>query len=438
LARVPAIAVPEAAAWCVAGVYFLGISRFHQHVTPLATLQVPALLSLTALGLFFGSTSSWRPADLSKHWMTRSILVIATVAILSVPFALYPGKAFEFLNESYSRTILLWLVGWGLARTTAGAHLLAKSMAMGGAVAAGLTVMIGRRDDAGRLSGAYTYDPNDIAFVCVLTLPLALWWMGDKRSKTTRWLMVPVLPLLLYVIVKSGSRGAFLGMAAMVLGTVSLMFRPAPARIKKIARWVAIGSIVALPLLPADYVNRIRTIGADDDYNSNSATGRIEIWKRGLGYGLRRPLLGVGLANFNTAEGWLAAGAALQDQGIGWKWSTAHNSFVQLFAELGVLAGILFPYIMIRATMGLFRWHRLRPPAEPEDLLPPIVGVMMLAFMVNGMFLSFAYYDVVWATLALAAGLLHPMRRAAPLVGSRQAGAGARPGAPRGRSVARV
>lgn len=414
--RPAGVTVPPIAAWAVAGVYFIGISRFHQYVPILALIQTPTILSLTALGVFFSSTESWQPGDLTRNWLTKSVLTIAIIAAVGAPFALYPGRAVAFLNEAYSRTILLWLVGWGLARTRAGAHMLARAVAVGGIATAVMAVVEGRTDRDGRLSGAFMYDPNDLALICVVTLPLVFWWLIDPRAKASRWAVLPAVPLLVFVIVESGSRGAFLGLVAVLLGTASLLFGRIPRRVKSVAKWILVGGIAVAPFLPADYVARVKTIGSEEDYNQNSETGRMKVWKRGIGYGLDHPLLGVGISNFNTAEGWLAEQAALQNQGIGWKWSTAHNSFVQLFAELGVIAGVLFPYLFIRSFIELRRWHKKRPQSEPEDLLPPLLAVMVLAFIVNGMFLSFAYYDIVYAMLALVGGVLHPLRRKVPFV----------------------
>jgi len=403
--------VSQATAWCGAGALFLGISRLHQWLTPLGKIQAPALLSVLALLMLFSAPQRWRPADIPRHWLTMGIVALMGFAVVGVPFAIYPGRSFRFLNEAYSRTILLWMTGWAISRSADGARFLARMIAAGGTVAAGLAVLIGKTDSAGRLSGAYTYDPNDVALVSVMTLPMVFWWAMEKRNGIARWLALPAVPVLIYVIVKSGSRSGFLGMAAMFVGLLLVARKRAmPRGVKKASKWVLIGVVVAIPLVPADYVSRIATISSEDDYNRSAESGRIEVWKRGMGYAFGSPLLGVGIGNFGTAEGWSEAAQQAQAMGRGWKWSTAHNSFVLVLAEMGLVAGLLFPYLLIRGVVALLRWNARRPPGEEEDPLPTFLALALIAFMVDGFFLSFAYYDILYAFLAVAAGILHPMR----------------------------
>src|SRR5258708_33328068 len=115
------------------------------------------------------------------------------------------------------------------------------------------------------------------------------------------------------------------------------------------------------------------TITSKDDYNHTSETGRMQIWSRGIGYMLANPLLGVGPNNFPAAEGTLSPLAERQQYGIGVRWNAAHNSFVQIGAELGLPGLTLFVAVIASAFAAL----RRSGPAEAYlartgDRRPPL------------------------------------------------------------------
>jgi O-antigen ligase len=393
--------------WIAASAVFLAISRMHQYLTILAKLSAPAVLSVLALALLFADTERWRPGDLKRDWIFKGIMVIAVIAAVGFPFGIYPGNAFRFFLNAYSRTLLLALACWAIARAPGGARFLAQTLAVSGVATAMLALVIGRHDSAGRLSGAFTYDPNDFALICVVTVPFVLWWFVDQANRF-RWAALSTLAPLLYAIMLTGSRSGFLGLAAVLLGSVVVgMRRGTPQPMKRLGRWVLVLSLAAVPVLPGDYVERIKSITSGEDYNETGEAGRIAIWKRGMGYAFHYPIFGVGLDNFATAEGRLSSMARDATRMRGVKWSAAHNSFVQLFAELGLIAGAVFIFLFLRIIATLLRWTRYRGRAPPEvEMLAPFVGLSFVGFVVDGFFLAFAYYDILYVMFALAAGLL--------------------------------
>ena len=106
------------------------------------------------------------------------------------------------------------------------------------------------------------------------------------------------------------------------------------------------------------YWDQMSTIMSDADYNRTDESGRMQIWRRGIGYMLQNPILGVGPNNFQTAEGMLSPFAERQQFGVGVRWNAAHNSFVQVGAELGIPGLILFLAIIATAFRSLRRSGR--------------------------------------------------------------------------------
>ena len=420
-AATPVPGVSSGVAWLVAFTVFLSISRLHQKISILALLQVPLLLSVCSLVMLFASTDRWRPGDMRLHWIPKWLGLVTGIALLGVPFSIYPGHSVLFLYDVYSRAILLSVMVWAVSRSPEGMRLLVKTMVVSGVTTALLALQAGQVDNTGRLSGAYTYDPNDLALICVVTIPLTLWWIFDRASHLGL-LLTATIPILLVVIIKSGSRGGFLALAMVLVGLLALAFQ---GRMPTLLRRVAFGTVIvgalAVPLLPGDYIARVMTIVTDEeDYNLTSATGRKAVWTRGMGYAFDYPLLGVGIDNFATAEGRLSDIAKNLQPGEGFKWSAPHNSFVQALAELGLIGGSLFGILLLRTTVALLRYKppETADPGAPPGLLPPLLGVCFLVFGVGAFFLSFAYSDLLYILYAFACAVFIDGPRVEGLQGS--------------------
>ncbi len=404
--------MPKATRWVVAGAIFLSISKFHGYFPILATIRATLILSVIAILMLFGTLESWRPTDLGKHWIPKLIGLIVVIAIVSIPSGIYPGQSFETFNEMLSRTVLLAVMVWASARTREGTRFMAQTITLACVGAAFLAFVKGRTDSAGRLAGGYAYDPNDIALIAVVGIPLCIWWVIDQRNKF-RGAMLLAFPLFLRLIVKSQSRGGFLALLAVTGGFLLLGMGKSHPSVRRAG--IIIGTFIALsiPLLPGTYLDQMRTITDQEDYNRTSPRGRIEVWTRGMGYATDYPLLGVGLGNFGTAEGRLSA--ISQERAArrqGWKWGAAHNSFVQIAAELGLIAGSAFVILILGSIAALVQLHRKR--RDHADLLPPLLALSILGFAVAGFFLSWAYYDLTYALLALAAAVLMLPAQAEP------------------------
>lgn len=394
--------VPLLARWATAGAVFLAISKFHGYISILAMIRAPMVMSVVALILLLMSTDTWRPSDLKRHWIPKTTGLLVLIAIGSIPFGIYQGQSLQTFDEVLSRTLLIALMVWAVARTEKGALFMVRTLTLSILIAALLAVTLGRRDAAGRLAGGYSYDPNDIALMAVTGIPLVIWWALDKRNKFG-FVILAALPLLFHVVIKSQSRGGFLGLLAMTLGFLVVGMGPVDKKVKRIALVAGLGIVIAIPFFPASYLNQMKTITADDDYNRTSISGRKEVWKRGWGYAVERPLFGVGLGNFNSAEGRSDASRERSEGGKGFKWGTAHNSYVLMLAELGFVGGACFAILIFGSIIALFRYHRA---SSRKDLLPPFFALAMIGFAGSAFFLSWGYYDMTWALIATAGAIL--------------------------------
>ena len=113
------------------------------------------------------------------------------------------------------------------------------------------------------------------------------------------------------------------------------------------------------------------------------------------------------MAGFPTAEGTISELASRQAEGIGLKWSQAHNSFVQIAAELGIPGLVAF-------LMLLWNWYdQSRRIARSRQTVAGWCGEYSLAqaligsivgYMIAGFFLSQAYAAFLYSLIGIQVG----------------------------------
>jgi O-antigen ligase len=124
-------------------------------------------------------------------------------------------------------------------------------------------------------------------------------------------------------------------------------------------RWrIAATAIVALVVVGTaseQYWTQMGTILSDADYNRTDESGRMQIWRRGIGYMFQNPVFGVGRGNFQAAEGMLsvlrrpsAAG------GLVFGGTLRTTAIYRSGAELGIPGLVIF-IGMIASTFAMLR-----------------------------------------------------------------------------------
>jgi O-antigen ligase len=414
-------APPNRSTWDVlqlilAIVLALQVWRVHELFPVLAAPGLPVLATVAAVLAF------WLDRNPRRRWsglnqpVVRAALGILALATLSIPGSLYPRLSLDFLLKDYARSVLLMLLVAASVRGMADLRRLAWVQVAGMTLFSAVMMSRSHTSSEGRLVGLTYYDVNDLATLIVCTLPLVLYLWRRPAGQGTRVLLAAATVLLMMMLGKTGSRGGFLGFLA-VTGYLLLRF-------KGISRARRVGAVAVLLILLATvasdaYFSRIQTIlhpSADYNWGGRSETGRIEIWKRGIGYMVSHPVFGVGAAAFEIAEGTISAEArAKQRQGKSFEWSTAHNSLIQIGAELGVLGPVLFVALFVAAFRTLSRARR--GPVGEATVFSQTLIASLLGFVVTAMFLSQAYSAYLYALLGMCLGLARiafPVRARAP------------------------
>jgi O-antigen ligase len=393
---------------CLAGYILTSVGRVHQ-LFPLLEILRPAIITgLLGITLYLIDRREDRQARLLWTATTKWLLALFVWMALSVPGALITGYSFDLVFDNFIKTMLMYAVMVGAVRGVRDVERLTGAYLLGAATYA--CVVLSRFDigdgEAWRLGRLYYYDGNDFATFAVTAIPLGLYFATAGRRLRTRLLAVAALGVLTLAFVRSGSRGGFVALVA-VAGFIVLRYTAVALR----WRLSLLGLVGVLLLSTASdtYWQQMGTILSDDDYNHTEESGRVQIWRRGIGYMLEHPMFGVGPNNFGAAEGMLSPFAARQHFGIPVRWNAPHNSFVQAGAELGIPGLVFFLAFIASAFTALGRARRPGVAVSDRDGsrsdLTHALSASLIGFIVGAFFLSLAYSEMLYTLVALAAGL---------------------------------
>jgi O-antigen ligase len=366
------------------------------------------LTGLLGIGLYLFDRHQERRLDQLSVPTTKYLIAFLFWMLLSLPGALVIGNSVDLIFGSFVKNVLLFFLVAGAVRGIRDVERLAFVYLLAAATYA--AVVIARFDlGAGadwRLGHLYYYDANDLATFLVTAMPLGLYFLHGGRSLVTRVLAMVALAFTTIAFVRTGSRGGFIALVAMA-GFIVLRYSAIP-----LWRRVSVTVLVALIVVGTasdQYWEQMGTIMSDADYNRTDESGRMQIWLRGVGYMMRHPLLGVGPNNFRTAEGTLSDFADRQQFGVGVRWNAAHNSYVQVGAELGIVGLVLFLAVIASAFAALRRARPQESTADgPQDTrmqLSQVLTASLIGFVVGAFFLSLGYSEMLYTLVALAVGL---------------------------------
>lgn len=402
--------------WVVVAMGFVYVWRTPVLMFPLIFVPLRLGIVTTAVALLAWYTVNDPMRRWDRLWPLvpiRLVLALFVVGLAGIPLGVYPGLAFTFVRVVYAGVVIYLLVTVASIRSRADLERLMLMHVVGAAI---LCIQLSRQGirTSGRVQGLAAFDPNDAAMMLVCTIPLAVYFLRASAKLLLRVLVGLTLVLLVVILVRTGSRGGFLGFIATMLYLL-FRFKGMPVRIRVAA--ITLG-LVTLSLAGTDkYWALMGTIqNPQEDYNLTEEGGRVAIWKRGIGYMREHPIVGVGLNNFGVAEGASDLNQARVEQGKGWVAAAPHNSFIQMGAEAGVTGLALF-LALLAVSFRACSW-RAPPKATPADkdeqALARALAGALVGFCVAGFFLSQAYSPYLYSLLGMVAGLIK-LRKLAPL-----------------------
>ena len=257
-----------------------------------------------------------------------------------------------------------------------------------------------------RLSGPINA-PNLWGQVLVAVIPLVVYRIFHERRTLVKFLCVAIFGLLLASIFNTYSRGAYVGLAVIIM---LIMLE------KRLNAFVVLGGLglvgVLIVVLPSNYIERFQSLTLLSPtsefgiYQDNSLRGRGSEILTGLRMFYEHPLLGVGAGNYRNNY-------QQYTQLIGLEFRTEerdpHSLYVQLLAETGILGTIAFLGIAISLLGGLAKSIRaIEHLPYGQSWLPWIISLRLtiIAYLVTSLFLHGAYIRYFWILVALAIAVI--------------------------------
>jgi O-antigen ligase len=398
---------------CVAGYLLTSVGRVHQLFPVLEALRPAMLTGLLAIVMYLADQREERRVNLLWGRTTKYLIALLAWMILSVPGSLVRGISFDLVFGDFVKTVLMYFVVAGAVRGPRDVERLSVVYLIAATVYAGVVISrfdVGSGNDW-RLGRLYYYDANDFATFAVTAMPFGLYFLQAGRPTRARVLAAVALTILIMAFVRSGSRGGFMALAA-VIGFVVLRYTAIPFRWR--VGSIALVIVVLLGTASDQYWKQMGTILSDADYNRTEESGRLQIWSRGVGYMFQYPFLGVGPNNFGAAEGTLSPFADRQQFGIGVRWNAPHSSYIQAGAELGLPGLVIFIGLIASGFGALRRCSRSEHAAIAlgcpgvgacRSQLAQALTASLIGFLVGAFFLSLAYSQILYTLVALAVGL---------------------------------
>lgn len=209
----------------------------------------------------------------------------------------------------------------------------------------------------------YTEDPNQFCGYFILPIMIYIKRILNKSKLTPFY--VALLLLTLYTILKTGSRGGLVGIVVGVVVFVLLGIKSPKGKAALIVA-VLLCSLfvikVVFPLLPEEVRERYSVERVAEDKGS----GRFEIWKYLIEYTAEKP------ERIIHGGGLYSTGDTLKNSGLGLSARWAHNQFIQVFADQGIIGLALF---VVFAALCFFRNIRKNP-----EFACAFAAVMALSF----------------------------------------------------------
>jgi O-antigen ligase len=128
---------------------------------------------------------------------------------------------------------------------------------------------------------------------------------------------------------------------------------------------VVLAVMMALPVMPSSFWDRMDSIVNAEEDQSGSRAARLRLIDQGMEVFLENPVTGIGAGQFQNYN---APGATE-------KWRVTHNVWLQVAAELGAFGLLTFAFLVLRAyassfaALRMLRRSRKRYGSNPQSAL---------------------------------------------------------------------
>ncbi|MFH1463038.1 MAG: O-antigen ligase family protein [Pseudomonadota bacterium] len=255
---------------------------------------------------------------------------------------------------------------------------------------------------SGRASGTLG-DPNEWGTLVLLLTPTLLGGLAGDAHPLARPLRVLLVVMAPLVVLRSGSRAAFVVGLALAPGCAFVLRR----RWRELALSLAtMGAAIPFALRRSSTLDRLRELLGNlegsaivPDYSLGE---RAELFHQGWDLFRDHWLLGSGPGTFPVATGFLSSTGEFRP---------AHNTYLEIASEQGVVGLIPFAVCAGAVAVTLWRGYReARRPADRDRVLGVSLGLAAVALMAAT--LGLLTFSMAYLVLGLALAVATQARRA--------------------------
>ena len=392
--------------------------RPQDHFPPLAVLHLAELTALGGLAAMAVRRLSSGQTVTKVNAELIGVVALGALILFTIPFSTWPSGSLKVFSDIYVKIILIFALMVTTLTTAKRLQQMTWVMLVASGYIAARAVLDYARGvnltEGDRVRGAVGgifENPNDLALNLVTFLAPTLFIVLYERRTSRRLFAAGIAATMAMAIVCTKSRSGFLGLAAMLLVVAYYALKARPTLV--LAGVVAV--VIAMPMMPASFWNRMTSIFEADQDPTGSREARIKIMEKGLQVFMDNPVTGVGAGQFQNYDANNSSGAD--------KWRVTHNVWLQVSTELGIFGLLIFGFLVVRAYQactrtlvllkGPRRNKRRKPmPEEPAFVTEPERQILettakgMLAALIGwtvcAFFASVAFNWTFYYVLALA------------------------------------
>ena len=379
---------------------FTGVLLFspQSYFPALATIRPALLVMVIGAGSYIADR--WARGVPIFEWSRELGLItgIAVVAVVTLPFSLWPGGSMAVVAD-YMKTMILFLLLSHIVTTTDRLRRMAWMltwMAVGLGMFAFYNFMTGAFVDQGanqdRLmgnEGALTKNPNDLALMVNMLLPLTVGLFLASKEAWQRVLLFAAIGIEAVTVVLTYSRGGAVTLATIVL---AYLWKLRHRGERSIIYAGLLAAMLALPLLPSSYFDRMSTITNVEADRTGSAQERIADMIVAAKTIAANPIIGAGMG-MNMLVMREARGG----------WLGVHNVYLEHALDLGLIGLALFLVLLWSCIRAI---AHVQQNAQSPDLyfLAQGLQISLIAYAIAAMFhpVSYQHYFYYIAGLAIA------------------------------------
>lgn len=256
-------------------------------------------------------------------------------------------------------------------------------------------------------------DNNQLAAALLVTVPFIIFLTKQVENRFLKFGLIVAGFLDLITVVMTFSRGGFVGLVCFGLLTLTNSKR----RIQSIVAILAVGCTLYV-LAPAAWFSRVDTI--NDAYDDSSFMGRVVAWKISWLIAQDNPLFGGGMHAVQHGMVWFRYSLKFAD--LDWIPTpfpdsfphAAHSIVFEVLGDLGFVGLAIYVALFVNSYISLRRVEKIarnQTSLEWASDLAQAIKVSFILYVITGLLLSVAYFEMLFVLFALSSRCLRLARQ---------------------------